>query len=134
MNEIGGQEDPAYAAYKLARQALVAGDLKSAERLFTESLGLDEHFKTLELLGECFLRQNRVAEAITALRRAVFLGREAKAPLLLAQAYLTQNSFEEARQFLNESLARNPAYRPAQRMLDELPPLEAANRQRVPIQ
>lgn len=43
--------------YSRAREAMDSGGVDLAIRLFTESTEVDPHFKTLELLGECFLRE-----------------------------------------------------------------------------
>ena len=89
-------DEPAYEKYREARAAFAARDLIKAEQLFKESLKMQEHFKALELLGECMFHQGKTAEAITALRRATFLGKESKAPFLLAKAYLAENNVVES--------------------------------------
>jgi tetratricopeptide (TPR) repeat protein len=112
--------DRAYELYRLGRIEFESGNLESAERMFSESLALEDHAKTAELLGECLTLQGRTSEALTALRTAVTLGKEARAPLLLAKALLLAGDKTGAESALRESLRRNPQYHPAERTLAEL--------------
>jgi hypothetical protein len=56
--------------YQKARQMMDEGKLEDAVVLFQQSVTYAPHFKTLELLGECFVRLNRLIDAIVPLYAA----------------------------------------------------------------
>jgi lipopolysaccharide biosynthesis regulator YciM len=97
-----------------------AGDLPHAVDLFQASLKIAGHAKTVELLGECFMKLGRLGEAESMLKDAVTLGRESRAPLLLAELSFLQGNPAFAREMVEESLKRNPTYQPAKRLLAKL--------------
>lgn len=48
--------------YDQARELMDEGNVETAIELFQSSLDLYPHFKTLELLGECFVSLNRLKD------------------------------------------------------------------------
>src|SRR4051812_20411740 len=78
-----------FALYHKGREAMDSGDIDSAIAFLRQSAEVEPHFKTLELLGECLLRQKRASEAVIPLAAAVGLGinsRPFRALYFLAQA------------------------------------------------
>jgi tetratricopeptide (TPR) repeat protein len=65
--------------YHSGREAMEAGTLEDAIRLFRQSVAEWPHFKTLELLGECLLRLERPREAIIPLAAATALNQQGHA-------------------------------------------------------
>src|SRR6478672_7806240 len=94
--------------YKAGREKMEVGDYRSAIALLNESNTAFPHFKTLELLGECQLDQDRPLEAIIPLAAAIGLGSsEFKAMYLLAKAFLALGRSRDAAKFLDLALAIN---------------------------
>ena len=102
--------------YGRGRQRMDAGALEEAVVLFEQSVALEPHFKTLELLGECLDRLGRVREAIVPLAAATTLNAQVRAPALLADVFLRLEQFEDARAMAELALARDPANRAARRV------------------
>src|SRR5918994_2439310 len=94
--------------YHEGRLAMEAGDLQDAISSFCRSVAEWPHFKTLELLGECLLRLNRLREAIVPLAAATALNRQARAPMLLARAFLELGTYRDAFDQAEEALRRGP--------------------------
>ncbi len=61
--------------YRKARQLMDKNQLEEAIVLFQRSAEIDAHFKTLELLGECYIRLCRLREAVIPLAAAVTLNK-----------------------------------------------------------
>jgi tetratricopeptide (TPR) repeat protein len=94
--------------YHQGRTEMEAGALEEAVVRFRESIAQWPHFKTLELLGECFLRLKRPQEAIVPLAAATALNRQGRAPTLLAQAFLDLGTYRDAFDQAEEALRRAP--------------------------
>jgi tetratricopeptide (TPR) repeat protein len=94
--------------YHRGREAMEAGALDEAVARFRESAAEWPHFKTLELLGECLLRLGRPREAIVPLAAATALNRQARAPMLLARAFLELGTYRDAFDQAEEALRRAP--------------------------
>lgn len=99
--------------YHQGRQAMEAGNLEDAVRLFRQGAAEWPHFKTLELLGECLLRLHQPREAIVPLAAATALHRQAHAPTLLARAFLELRTYRDAFDQAEEALRRDPGNRQA---------------------
>lgn len=89
------------------------GRLEDAVVLFQQSISCDPHFKTLELLGECFVRLNRLAEAIVPLAAATSLNKSVRAPSLLAEVFLKLEDYHAARNMAEIALDRDTNNRKA---------------------
>lgn len=97
------------------------GDYPKAIQTFEASIRLAPHFKTLELLGECHLRQNEATAAIIPLAAAVGLGNnEFRATYLLAEAYCQMGDKKTALKFVNRALEMKPDFKRAQALKEKL--------------
>ncbi len=100
--------------YEQARQMMGEGKLEDAAVLFQQSISHSPHFKTLELLGECFVRLNRLPEAIVPLAAATSLNKGVRAPSLLAEVFLKLEDYHAAKNMTEIALSRDPNNRKAQ--------------------
>lgn len=106
------------ALYDWAREAMDAGDLPRATVLFHASAHERPHFKTYELLGECYVRQGELTNAMLYLAAAAGLGqRQSRSRYLLAQALEARGDVVHAIAKLDEALE---AQRP--RTIGQSPP------------
>lgn len=94
----------AFDLYQLARGEMNADDIDAAVVHFRQSLDLDMHYKTAELLGECLMKKGKVEDAISVLRKSVAAGKAPRSALLLAEAYLQAGLNSDARQAIDEAL------------------------------
>jgi tetratricopeptide (TPR) repeat protein len=94
--------------YRKGRDAMDAGRLLEAVACLQASAAEWPHFKTLELLGECLLGLKQPREAIVPLAAAAALNRQARAPSLLARAFLETGTWREAFDQAEEALRRAP--------------------------
>jgi len=85
-----------------------AGKFEEALELFQKSRRLGIHFKTLELIGECFMRLGRWDEAVVPLAAASTLNKGARAPSLLAETCLKTGRLHEAVDAADLAFARQP--------------------------
>jgi len=90
--------------------------LDEAVLLFQQSIALDPHFKSHELLGECYILLNRLQEAIVHLTEATRLNSGVRAPSLLAEAFLKLKDFTRAVETAEIALSRDPNNRRARRI------------------
>jgi len=112
--------DQSYVYYNKGREAYESGDRRAALEKFGQSIKLFPHFKTLELLGECLLREDRFKEAIVYLGAAVGLGNNPfRAHFLLAQAWLAVGEKHDAIVHLKKAIEMNPDYKAAKELLNE---------------
>ena len=87
--------------------------LDGAIQLFLAAASSCPHYKTYELLGECYLRLERWVEAIPWLAAATTLNRQARAPSLLAEALLRHGDHERAIEAADIALSRSSGNRRA---------------------
>jgi tetratricopeptide (TPR) repeat protein len=97
-----------------------AGELEEAIRVLGESFARWPHFKTAELLGECYLRFGRSGEAIMPQAAAVGLGRHERAPYLLARALLDVGELDKAREQAELAVRRQPDLKRARELIEEM--------------
>jgi len=98
-----------------------AGSYAEAVELFAESSRLAPHFKTFELLGECYLKLNQPSAAIVPLAAAVGLGSNAfRATYLLAEAYTAMNNRDKALEFATRALTLKPDFKRARELKEKL--------------
>lgn len=120
-------------AEQRGQQQTVAFQVASARRLFDAkndseaiaALGrvvfLDPyHSEAHLLLGRLYLRAGRVEDAIDSLKISIWSAETVEAHLALAEAYITADDREAAREQLQRVLKRDPENREAQRLLGEL--------------
>ncbi len=82
--------------------------LEEAVILFQNSAEIDPHFKTLELLGECYIRLERLRESIIPLAAAVSLNKGVRAASLLAEVFLKLKDYEQAKDMAEIAMSREP--------------------------
>ena len=94
--------------YHKARALMDKNSLEEAIILFQNSAELDPHFKTLELLGECYIRLNHLPKAIIPLAAAVSLNKDVRAASLLAEVFLKLKDYDKAKDMAEIALSREP--------------------------
>lgn len=99
---------PAAQLYEHARQLMQEEKFNEASLLFLQAALKTPHFKTYELLGECYVRLGRFTEAIPYLAAATTLNRGIRAPTLLAEAWLALGQPSEAAKVADLVLSRAP--------------------------
>jgi tetratricopeptide (TPR) repeat protein len=110
------------------------GEYADAIELLEASAEASPHFKTLELLGECRLKNGDAHGAILPLAASIGLGRnESRACYLLATAYMAIDEHEEALRHVRRALLKNPNYETAKPLLKLLEDHRALTR-REPTQ
>ena len=83
------------------------GQHAEAIPLLQESIAATPHFKSLELLGECFVKLGRLNEAVVPLAAATTLNKGVRAPALLAEVFLRLGDYHDARTLAGVALARS---------------------------
>lgn len=107
--------------YHEGRKLILSKDFEAAIERLKKSSELIPHFKTLELLGECFLEQKNYSQAIIYLAAAAGLGNKSfRSYFLLAKALLEFDEVDKATEKLNEALRLNPNYREAKNLLSDI--------------
>ncbi len=100
------------------------GQHAEAIPLLQESIAATPHFKSLELLGECFVKLGRLNEAVVPLAAATTLNKGVRAPALLAEVFLRLGDYHDARTLAGVALARSATNRMAlavRKALEEQP-------------
>lgn len=100
--------------YEKGRQAMDTNDFEDAVVLFKQSILHNPHFKTLELLGECYVRLNRFKQAIVPLAAATTLNKGVRSSSMLAEVFLELEDYYAARNMAEISLSRDPKNHKAQ--------------------
>ena len=96
--------EKAHHSYQEGRLAMEKGNYEKAITAFNCSNKISPHFKTLELLGECFLDKNKPLEAILSLAASVGLGTKPfRGRYLLAKALMQVDQKSDAILQLNIS-------------------------------
>ena len=94
--------------YRKARELMDKNLVEEAIILFQNSAELEPHFKTLELLGECYIRLSRLRESIIPLAAAVSLNKGVRAAALLAEVFLKLRDYDQAKNMAEVALSREP--------------------------
>jgi tetratricopeptide (TPR) repeat protein len=111
---------PAHQFYEEARRRLDAGLISEATELFLRSANARPHFKTYELLGECYMRQKLYMQAIPYLAAATTLNRGVRAPSLLAETCFEVGKLDWAKEASKIALARDANNKSAKAMKEKL--------------
>lgn len=109
-------DESSYDLYRRGREQMEAKNFLEAIALFEQSVAQSPHFKTLELLGECYLQQNEFMAAIVPLAAATALNDQGRAPALLADAFYQLNETHDAQRFAQLALERNKNNKLAQKI------------------
>jgi tetratricopeptide (TPR) repeat protein len=104
-------QDKAKKLYDRGKELMIAVDYEAAADSLAESIAVLPHFKTLELLGECYMYLGHVQQAIVPLAAATTLNRGVRAPSLLARAFLELGDRKQARTMARLALERDPSNR-----------------------
>jgi len=103
----------AYDQYQRARELMDRGRYAEAVPLLQESIAAVPHFKSLELLGECFVNLGKLNEAVVPLAAATTLNNGVRAPALLAEVFLRLGDHDDAQALAGVALARSATNRMA---------------------
>jgi lipopolysaccharide biosynthesis regulator YciM len=109
------------------------GWYEQAADLFHQAAVESPHFKTYELLGECYMRLKRLNEAVSFLAAATTLNRGVRAPSLFAEAWLALGCHVEAVVAADITLSRDPKNKAGLRVRETAAPIvERERRERTP--
>ena len=111
-----------YELYLEGCELLERGKYREAASRFMQSLGELPHFKTFERLGECCFAMNDPEKAFEYAEEAYKLNsRNDKTAFRYAELLIkNKNDILKAQNILTEILARNPSYKAARVLLDEI--------------
>jgi hypothetical protein len=112
------ESDPAQANYYAGRSKLEVGDLDGAIDCLEASITELPHFKSLELLGEAWLRKGEPKRAIVPLAAATTLNGQVRAPSLLAEALLGLGEDLRAHEIASLALSRDANNKKARRVFE----------------
>ena len=110
--------DLSHQHYERGRSLMLNGDLHQAISEFDTSIEYSPHFKTLELLGECYLKLGEYKKAVVPLAAAATLNDQVRARSLLAKALLALGERQHARALAESVLAKSAGSRAAREVLD----------------
>ena len=99
---------PANQLYQHARLLMEQGAYEQAAEFFLQSAQKSPHFKTYELLGDCYMHLQRLTDAIPFLAAAVIMNSGVRAPSLLAETWLALGRHAEAAEAAGIALSREP--------------------------
>jgi tetratricopeptide (TPR) repeat protein len=101
--------------------AMKARDYDTAVKKLTGAADLSPHFKTYELLGECYLELKDFPRAIKYAAAAAGIGNnQFRSRFILAKALFEYGNVQWAVDKLNEALRMKPDYKSAKEMLERL--------------
>jgi tetratricopeptide (TPR) repeat protein len=109
--------DQSSQAYERGRLLLESGDFVGAIVELEASVTANPHFKSLELLGEAWLRTGQPARAIVPLAAATTLNAQVRAPSLLAEAFLALGELIKAYEIATVALQRDANNKKAKAVL-----------------
>jgi tetratricopeptide (TPR) repeat protein len=102
-------------------RAMKLSDYSAAVEKFTDAANLHPHFKTYELLAECYVELKNFPEAIKYAAAGAGLGNnQFRSRFILAKALAEYGEFQWAVDKLNEALRMKPDYKAAKDMLAKL--------------
>jgi len=106
------------ARYEEGRRLFESGDFAGAIEKFQASILHSPHFKSLELLGEAYLRLGRPSHAIVPLAAATTLNSQVRAPSLLAEALLAVGERLRAHEVAKLALDRDATNKKARSVFE----------------
>lgn len=101
-------KSPSAQLYNHARELMDAGRVEDAIVVFQKSAANSPHFKTYELIGECYTKLGLLADAVPFLAAATTLNRGVRAPSLLAEVWHMLGRHQEAIEAADIALLRDP--------------------------
>src|SRR4029453_13796023 len=99
--------DKAIHLYDRGKELMRAARYDAAVDVLVESIAASPHFKTLELLGECYIHLGMIAHAMVRPPPGTTLNRGVRAPSLLARAFLDLGDRQQARTMARLALERD---------------------------
>ena len=110
-----------YDYYCLGTESFDKSDYKSAIEFFEKSNRISEHYKTYEKMFLCFKKTGEHSMAYECLKKSYQLNQKSdKISVMYAEELAERKDFETARKILSKTLKRNPAYKPAEKLLDKI--------------
>jgi tetratricopeptide (TPR) repeat protein len=106
--------------YRQGREAMERNAYDVAVAAFAESARLEPHFKTLELLGECYIHLGQSQKAVVPLAAATTLNDQVRAPALLSDVLAKLGDTYNARRICEIALARDPQNKIARKVHEQL--------------
>lgn len=108
--------------YYAGKERLDDAFYAEAIEFFEASVELERHFKPYECLARCYAALNEPEKAFECISEAYRLNeKNDKVALGYAKALADhKKDIAAARSVLSETLKRNPTYKPAQRLLNDL--------------
>ncbi len=106
--------------YLKARELMDNNQFAEAAELFEKSSTISPHFKTLELLGECYIHLNLLRKAIIPLAASVSLNSGIRAASLLADVFFNLQDYNGAKNMAEIALSRDSKNRIAQNVLKKI--------------
>jgi tetratricopeptide (TPR) repeat protein len=120
MREQNGDMDLARGLYYDGREKLQRNNAEGAIASLEQSLALCDHFKTRELLAQCFELNGNSDRALLEYHRALALNpRSNKTAVRFARLLLELGRTADSREVLVGVLARVSTYGPAKRLLQQ---------------
>jgi tetratricopeptide (TPR) repeat protein len=116
--EDAAKPDRARDSHNAGRALLQAGDIDAAITQLELAVATYPHFKSLELLGEAWLRKGEPLRALVPLAAATTLNGQVRAPSLLAEALLAAGEAIDAHRIAELALTRDPKNRKAREVLE----------------
>lgn len=111
----------AYENYLRGKALMENGDYRAAMRYFKVSSEQDAHFKTYECMHQCHLSLNEPDKAFSCIETAYKLNpRSDKTAVEYSGMLLYYGRKDEAEKILQETICRNPVYKPAEKKLNDL--------------
>ncbi|MBY6062988.1 lipopolysaccharide assembly protein LapB [Pseudidiomarina sediminum] len=112
--------DSARAALSLGRMWYEQGEISKAQRILMSILDADPAFisEALPVLQACFRSENDEAGFVRFLHQCVRDANSTTAAILLSEAIASNNSIEEAEQFMQSALLRNPTMKGFHQLMD----------------
>lgn len=114
-------ENEAYMLYCQGMERFEREDFTGALKLFRESLAIEPHFKTCELIYRCLKTTENDDEALKFLEKAYFLNsKNDKVAFTYADELYSKGEFDNSEKILNEILLRNSSYGPAKKLIGKI--------------
>ncbi|RUO60212.1 lipopolysaccharide assembly protein LapB [Pseudidiomarina insulisalsae] len=112
--------DNVRAALSLGRMWYEQGELGKAQRMLMSILDADPAFisEALPILKACFASQNDEAGFVQFLHKCVSEANSTTAAMMLSEAVARASSIEEAEQFMQSALLRNPTMKGFHQLMD----------------
>ncbi len=114
-------EKDSYYYYQIGIQYLERGEIEQAIINLEKSISLKNHFKTYQILHECYMKVGKDEQSYHYIYLAYCENpRNDKVAFLYAKALFQKKDIVASKKIVNEILERNTSYLPAVRLLEEI--------------